>query len=247
MKNLPIAGLSKNKFLIGFTLVEMAVVLLIVSLLLGGLLPSISGQIEKQRRAETIKYIDEVRNSLLGFSVANGRLPCPDTTSDGVEDIAAAVTSNDVPIAPQSTKKFACGATAGTIPYNTLGVSPTDSYNSTLIYAVTPAFGERNEIWSANGGGGALLYSSFFKLTSAGTMQVCTAACAANLTTTAAAVIVSRGSNWATANSTDETENTNGDTRFISRDFVQNGFDDLVVWLSPNTLFNRMVAAGKLP
>ena len=24
-------------------------------------------------------------------------------------------------------------------------------------------------------------------------------------------------------------------------------FDDLVVWISPNVLFNRMVAAGKLP
>ena len=39
---------------------------------------------------------------------------------------------------------------------------------------------------------------------------------------------------------------------FVSRTLTLPGagsteFDDLVVWLSPNVLFNRMVAAGKLP
>lgn len=247
MNKQPIMRLNTHSQSGGFTLVEMAIVLAIVALLLGGLLPTISGQIEQQRRNETRKYMDEARDALLGYAVANGRLPCPDSTSDGIEDIAAAVITDNVPLIGQSTKKFSCGASVGTIPYNTLGVSPTDSYNSTLRYAVTPVFGERNEVYSATGGGGTLLSSSFFILGSPGTMRVCTAACAADLTTTAAAVIVSRGANWATASSTDETENTNGDTKFVSRDFVQNGFDDLVVWLSPNTLFNRMVAAGKLP
>ena len=231
---------------------EMAIVLAIVALLLGGLLPTISSQIEQQRRTETRKYMDEVRDALLGYAVANGRLPCPDITSDGMEDIAPAVITNDVPSIGQSTKKFSCAVipvgTIPTVPYNTLGVSPKDSFNSALVYGVTTAFGERNEVYSANGGGGALLSSSSFNLSSAGTMRVCTAGCAVpDLTTTAAAVIVSRGANWATASLPDETENTNGDTKFVSRDFVQNGFDDLVVWLSPNTLFNRMVAAGKLP
>ena len=225
--------------------------LAIVALLLGGLLPTISSQIEQQRRTETRKYMDEVRDALLGYAVANGRLPCPDITSDGVEDIAAAVTTNNVPLLGQSTKKFSCAVIpVGTIPgvpYNTLGVSPKDSFNSALVYGVTPAFGERNEVYSATGGGGTLLSSSSFNLSSAGTMRVCTAACAADLTTTSAVVIVSRGANWATASLPDETENTNGDTKFVSRDFEQNGFDDLVVWLSPNILFNRMVAAGKLP
>lgn len=240
----------------GFSLVEMAIVLAIVALLLGSLLPTISSQIEQQRRNETRKYMDEVRDTLLGYAVANGRLPCPDTTSDGVEDIATAVIINDVPAIGQSTKKFSCSASLGVgqIPYNTLGVSPRDSYNSTLIFAVTPVFGERNEVYSATNGGGTLLSSSSFNLNSAGTIHVCTTAatpttnpCTADLTSIATAIIVSRGANWATPTLGDETENTDGDTDFVSHDFVQNGFDDLVVWLSPNTLFNRMVAAGKLP
>lgn len=236
---------------VGFSLVEMAVVLAIVALLLGGILPTLSSQVGQQRRVETLKYIDDVRNALLGYAVANSRLPCPDTTGDGIEDIAAAVTTNDSPIAPQSTKKFSCGATAGKIPYNTLGVSATDSYNNKLVYAVTSAFGERKEIWDANNGIGNLLYSSFFNLNSIGTMNVCTAAatpttnpCVANLTAAAAAVIASSG---VMATSPDETENIDSDNYFVSHDLVQKGYDDLVVWLSPNTLFNRMVAAGKLP
>lgn len=232
-------------------MVEMAIVLAIVALLLGGLLPVISSQIEQQHRSESRKYMDEVRDALLGFAVANSRLPCPDITSDGIEDMAAAVITDNIPIAGQSTKTYSCSAipvgTIPSVPYNTLGVSPRDSYNSTLVYAVTPAFSERNEVYSATGGGGVLLSTSFFNLSSIGTLQICTAGCAANLTTTAVGVIVSRGANWATATSSDETENTNSDAKFISRDFAQNGYDDLVVWLSPNTLFNRMVTAGKLP
>ncbi len=50
----------------------------------------------------------------------------------------------------------------------------------------------------------------------------------------------------------DENENLNGPATFASRtmtaaDSAAGEFDDIVVWLSKNTLFNRMVAAGKLP
>jgi hypothetical protein len=49
---------------------------------------------------------------------------------------------------------------------------------------------------------------------------------------------------------TDEIANTNGDDNFVSHvpsNVVGNEFDDIVVWLSPNILFNRMIAARKLP
>ena len=52
--------------------------------------------------------------------------------------------------------------------------------------------------------------------------------------------------------SADEVENTNGDSKFVSRsqtdvNSAAGEFDDIVVWLSSNVLFNRLVAAGKLP
>lgn len=44
----------------GFSLVEMAIVLLIVALLLGGLLPTLSSQVDQQRRGEARKQMDEL-------------------------------------------------------------------------------------------------------------------------------------------------------------------------------------------
>ena len=202
----------------GFSLVEMAIVLAIVALLLGGLLPVISGQIEQQRRSETKKYMDEVRDALLGYAIANKRLPCPDSNGDGIAEATCTTIPSQV----------------GTLPYQDLGVADKDANGSVLVYAVTKAFADSTTLTLSP--------------PTPGTMRVCTsAACTTILTSTAAAVIVSRGANWARTPSTDEAENTNGDSNFVSHDFVQDGFDDLVVWISPNVLFSKMVAAGKLP
>jgi prepilin-type N-terminal cleavage/methylation domain-containing protein len=204
----------------GFTLVEMAIVLAIVALLLGGLLPAISSQIEQQRRNETRKYMDEVRDAILGYAIANKHLPCPDSNNDGAAEAACTTAASQI----------------GTLPYLDLGVTNKDAYGNALVYAVTKEFASSTTLFTLSTTG------------TINTMRVCTtAACAANLANNAVAVIVSRGANWANASSADEAENTDGDTDFVSHDFVQNGYDDLVIWLSPNILFNRMVAAGQLP
>jgi len=198
----------------GFTLVEMAIVLTIVGILLAGLLPMISGQIEQSRRNETRKYMDEVRDALLGYAIANKHLPCPDTDDDGKEN----------------TPCTAATFTVGKLPYNDLGVSDKDAYGKVLGYAVTNNFAA----------------SATLTLGITGAIPVGTSSGTSNLTSAAAALIVSHGANWATP-TTEESVNDTGTPNFISKDFVQNGFDDLVVWISPNILFNRMVAAGQLP
>ncbi len=70
----------------GFTLIEMAVVLLIIGLLLGGVLAPLSTQIDNDRRKETSNTLKQISDALLGYAVANVRLPCPDTNGDGLED-----------------------------------------------------------------------------------------------------------------------------------------------------------------
>ena len=61
-------------------------------------------------------------------------------------------------------------------------------------------------------------------------------------------MIFSVGPNGASGGSTgtDEIENTNNDRVFVFRP-IGAGYDDVLVWLSPHVLYNRMVAAGKLP
>ncbi|HUW25479.1 MAG TPA: prepilin-type N-terminal cleavage/methylation domain-containing protein [Gallionella sp.] len=73
-KPIPVTGHSYQP---GFTLVEMAIVLAIVGLLLGGLIPTLSAQMESQRINETRKQLDEIQQALMGFAIINGRLPCP--------------------------------------------------------------------------------------------------------------------------------------------------------------------------
>lgn len=137
-----------KKIMSGFTLVEMAMVLMIVGLLLGGLLPTISSQIEQQRRNETRKTLEETRNALLGFAMANGRLPCPaSSTSNGQEsfctgDLSVACGLAIVPPAVIPAHGRCTNPYDGFLPAVTLGISPIDAQG----YAIDAWGGVQNRI-----------------------------------------------------------------------------------------------------
>src|SRR5665647_1087323 len=65
----------------GFTLIEMAMVLMIVGLLLGGMLVPLSAQMDQRNVSDTQKTLSEIKEAIVGFTLANGRLPCPATAS----------------------------------------------------------------------------------------------------------------------------------------------------------------------
>jgi prepilin-type N-terminal cleavage/methylation domain-containing protein len=243
----------------GFSLVEMAVVLAIVALLLGGLLPSLTSQMDLKRINETRTQMEDIRASLIGFAVSNGRLPCPDTDvpPDGIENTTLKGITNDSPNLTQSTVQTQCSNNSGGLPYNQLGIASLDSFGSPYIYRVSTMFAEKDEIYNglngSNGGANLLIDTTYFKLSDNGTLKVCSnsinagAACAPSLTSNAAAVVVSKGKNGALISSNaGENENADADDYFVSHDFSSD-FDDIVIWISPNILFSRMVAAGKLP
>ena len=211
----------------GFSLVEMAIVLAIVALLLGGLLPTISSQIEQQRRSEVRKQMDEIQQALIGYAIVNGRLPCPAKPTIATGSANAGVAD--------------CTLTTGVIPWATLGTSETEAWGRRFTYTASSSF-----------------ITSTFTLTSTGTLTVKNAAAGINIASNIPAVFVSHGANGfgaytsqgtqlTVSSDPDEADNSNGGTTFVSHDFVQNGFDDMVVWISPNVLMNRMVTAGKLP
>lgn len=70
----------------GFTLLEMAILLFVLSLALGGLLPTLATQAEQRNRQQAYNELLRVREALFGYAIVHRRLPCPATSaSSGIE------------------------------------------------------------------------------------------------------------------------------------------------------------------
>lgn len=222
--------LRQRSAVLGFTLVELAIVLLVLGLLAGAIVLPIAVRTEQRFYDETARNMEDVRNALLGYAAVHKHLPCPDSAgNDGVEDFVAGT--------------GLCSAAQGNLPWVTLGLGSEDAWGQAFLYRVTSAFAQRAPAAS-------------FTLSSTGNLRVCqTAACAAPLLSSdAAAIVVSRGKNRGSCSAAcpDEVENYDNDNDFVSRVTGQPGstggeYDDIVLWISPKLLFSRMIGAGQLP
>ena len=255
----------------GFTLVEMAVALAIVGLLLSGLIPTLSSQMEQRQANETRKQLDEIQQALIGFAIANGRLPCPASdspTSYGQESFCTSTTGACIATTTYQSHGKCSNFYNGLVPAATLGISPVDAqgylldgWGNRIRYAVIEKTinGIDNALTSNNG----MQSATMTKITDASLLNVCVSStgitgsdCGAplnKLTDKVPALIYSTGKNGGYGGTgADEAANLNGNRVFVSHTptpgTATNGeFDDLIIWLSPNILFNRMVAAGRLP
>lgn len=242
----------------GFSLIELAIVLVVVALLLGGLLVPLTMQVEQQKIRETQKILEDAKEAIIGFAIANGRLPCPASiSSNGQESFDTAAGGN---AANGKCSNFFDGF----LPAVTLGINVVDANGfavdawglaqNRIRYAITTA---NSNAFTMTGGMATTTMSVL-----APDLRVCVTATGINatscgtatsLTNNAVVVVYSLGKNAAIGGvGQDEAANLNGDAVFISHTptstAAANGeFDDLVSWLSPNILFNRMVAAGRLP
>jgi prepilin-type N-terminal cleavage/methylation domain-containing protein len=236
----------------GFTLVEMAIVLMIVGILLGGLLVPLSAQMAQRNISDTQKALSEIKEAIIGYALANGRLPCPADPTIATGSANAGISRATCTTAANST---------GALPWATLGVSETDAWGNRYTYRVTPDFADA--IASSTYGGctpSPIPTLASFGLCSVGNLNVLSAATGGTtIAGSVPVVIISHGKNGAGAYTTqgtqlavgsdaDELENSDGstDNNYVSHTLSPT-FDDLVVWISPNILYNRMVAAGKLP
>jgi prepilin-type N-terminal cleavage/methylation domain-containing protein len=104
----------------GFTLIEIAIVMVIIGLLAGGAVPLMSVLSERKTRTETLDYLNEARAALVNFAKINGRLPWADTTGDGVAD---------------------ANQNSGRLPFQTLGIRPADPQRRPLRYALNNSLG----------------------------------------------------------------------------------------------------------
>lgn len=230
----------------GFTLIELAIVLVIVTILIGGLAVPLSAQIQARRIAETKQTLNEAREALFGYAMAhlasNGSgapyLPCPNVNGDGREG-------------PRDAGR--CLQTEGYFPWVTLGTAAQDAWGNRLRYAVTEDFAN-----SATG----------FQNSDQGDRQICSTTANAGASdcgafgTAVPIVVLSHGPNgWGARNingttlaapsSNSERENTNSDN--VDNEFVSplpsnaDQFDDLVTWISADQLRGRICPPGGCP
>lgn len=230
----------KNRFFLmnrkGFTLIEMAIVLIIVGLLLAGLFTTLRTQFELRRAEETRTVLEEAKEALMGYVLANKFLPCPDTNAvpNGTEGPRVA---NE------------CLPLEGVLPWQVLGVRGLDAWGRYIRYRVSSNFSNDN---------------MFFLISDTGDIRVNSDT--GTLTISAIAVLMSHGPNGFGGRNTtqaspanqmpapagiDEIENTNANLTYIAHTPTPQGsaneFDDSVNWISSTILVNRMVAAGQLP
>lgn len=116
---------------IGFTLVEMAIVLSIVGLLLAGGMSLLSSSSDTARYKETQNQMAEVKEALTSYYIQFGRLPCPDTDSSGAEF------GIENPVIPAAK----CDSQRGYLPHVTLGLGASgDAWGERFKYVVSPKF-----------------------------------------------------------------------------------------------------------
>jgi type II secretory pathway pseudopilin PulG len=219
----------------GFTLIELAIVLFVVTLLLGGVLTPLGQQINERQTGETRRVMEIARTALVGYALAHQEvlgpesLPCPDLRVTGQTGVA-----NDGQ--EDRLSDGHCVDQVGNLPWLTLGLTESDAWGNRLGYAVSPD-------WSGRHG------------TSDAHPHICRDI-ACDHPMTAAAILISHGRNGFGATnvsgginlrptSPEEIENVDGDLRFIlhaprAGDRPGGEFDDLLLPLSPHWLRGRL-------
>lgn len=239
----------------GFSLVEMAIATLLVSIFLTLGLGALNVQQENTAASTTQKNLDAIRDAFVNYVRTNRRLPCPDTqpangfAPDGRED----------PVGGN------CAIAFGTLPYLDLGLareSALDGWGNLYSYhvSISTAGGARN--WS--------LSAPFVSPGNPGTLTIQDRNSSSpfalySLSSIAVAVVISHGRNGLGAYTTrgtritlptaaDELENTNGtaNTTYVRRTRTESEtatggvFDDYVMYVSADDLLGPLVKEGSI-
>lgn len=249
----------------GFSLVELAIVILIMGLVLGGLMMPLSAQRENARIKDALTQVDDIQSAVQGFALVNGHLPCPATpASNGYASASGG----------------ACTVQHGFVPATTLDLGGLrnadnlllDPWSSPVRYSVTASDVDADGNWDftvpgemRDVGMPALQPDLTVCSTTAGSSAIACASSNVTLSGQSPLVIYSLGKDWAGFSSAEQLENVGttlggglsgttypvaDDRVFVTRsgsNMSGSEFDDIVIWLSANALYKRMVDAGRLP
>ena len=204
---------SLNKH--GFTLIEIAIVMVIIGLLAGGGVSIMGMLTQRKARNETIDYLKETKEALITYVTINGKLPWADTDGDGNQNN---------------------NATSGTLPYLDLKVRPSDPYKRVLRYGINSNLGtDRPTTCNAlkaglssgprviDGDGAATSFYIAAILISSGPMD-----------------LDSDGNVFdAITSGSHQGDNTDGTPNYIRHPPIDT-FDDLVVYIGGNELYGNL-------
>ncbi len=232
----------------GFTLAELAIVLLILTVLGAALIVPFSARLAAERRDQTATMLDDIHAALIGYAIVHGRLPCPSTRNNpldsryGEEEIDS-TTSN-------------CVVTSeGMLPWRTLGLpafdawglprqAEADPWSGYFRYRVDLGFSDtlpgarilastayQNKIKVVDHSGNEITVSSY---TGSELLK----------NTTAVALVYATGPDL-TPNGANASYEPGIDATYEDGDPTTR-FDDMVMWIGRPLLIARMAQAGAL-
>ncbi len=233
----------------GFTLLELSIVLLIIAALTRALIVPLSQTFLQEKRRSTVQQLEYIKQTLNGYLMSNGVLPCPiDVATHTLEVVA------------HSGKQ--CAAYIGGVPASLLGlVGESDQTGALLnawgqpfIYSLSKSNSSSHgnpslPDWHNKGEPHAVGAAQLI-----GDLQICrhrvAGSCPNNhlLASNIVWVVVSPGQQLDA--SVSETENADGDTVFSSMAYSQqidDLFDDQLIWASGNELVYWLLKANWLP
>ena len=246
----------------GFTLIEIAIVLLVVTIVLGYTVAMFPVQQELKQYNHANDEMNSIVDHLIAYAQVNGRLPCPDSDfpPDGQENAIGGPPVDS------------CTVYYGYLPGRTLGIEGkynddealVDPWGNEYRYAVSDADAgvsagvdlvTANDI--RNEGMGNVtpdLYLCSDSTTLGNHLDCTTVGGGVEVMDNVAAVVISRGKSFDPAASSNiEAENTD-DFRLdppSDRVFIfsprRDDYDDIVKWVSTNLLFSKMIEADQLP
>jgi prepilin-type N-terminal cleavage/methylation domain-containing protein len=203
----------------GFSLVEIAIVLVILGFLIGNLLQPLAKKVEHDKIKLTQYYLEEIKQALLGYAVLHGCLPCPvlaENKADGKENRVVSIDICNKPCSTQPVKE-------GFLPWLDLGVGKYDAWGNMFRYRVKEEYTD---------------YRLAPQLTSSLNIKNYEES---NLTVSGDSRVVAISFSYGPNGASDQP----GGQTYIQDGYLENQFDDILTWVSKNTVNDYLITAGK--